>query len=342
MTPQDDSSPSPFAAAGDSPVQAAAPATAAPRPGPASTALEGSLERLAGELLVERRRERRWRIFFRLGWLLLAFVVAWGLVSQRAHTSTSSKPHTALIEVRGEIGPDGEASAENLVSALKSAFEDPAAQAIVLRINSPGGSPVQSGIVNDEIRRLKALHEKKVYAVVEEMCASGAYYIAVAADEIFVDKASLVGSIGVLMDGFGFTGAMQKLGIERRLLTAGQNKGMLDPFSPQNERQTAYAQAMIDQIHEQFIAVVRQGRGQRLKETPETFSGLFWNGEEAVRLGLVDRLGNLDFVAREVVKADEVVDYTPRGNLAERLAKRFGAAIGQGAVKALRELPRLH
>ncbi|GAB1390576.1 MAG: hypothetical protein AMXMBFR78_17360 [Rubrivivax sp.] len=342
MTPQDDSSPSPFAAAGDSPVQAAAPATAAPRPGPASTALEGSLERLAGELLVERRRERRWRIFFRLGWLLLAFVVAWGLVSQRAHTSTSSKPHTALIEVRGEIGPDGEASAENLVSALKSAFEDPAAQAIVLRINSPGGSPVQSGIVNDEIRRLKALHEKKVYAVVEEMCASGAYYIAVAADEIFVDKASLVGSIGVLMDGFGFTGAMQKLGIERRLLTAGQNKGMLDPFSPQNERQTAYAQAMIDQIHEQFIAVVRQGRGERLKETPETFSGLFWNGEEAVRLGLVDRLGNLDFVAREVVKADEVVDYTPRGNLAERLAKRFGAAIGQGAVKALRELPRLH
>lgn len=342
MTPQDDSSPSPFAAAGDSPVQAAAPATAASRPGPAATALEGSLERLAGELLVERRRERRWRIFFRLGWLLLAFVVAWGLVSQRAHTSTSSKPHTALIEVRGEIGPDGEASAENLVSALKSAFEDPAAQAIVLRINSPGGSPVQSGIVNDEIRRLKALHEKKVYAVVEEMCASGAYYIAVAADEIFVDKASLVGSIGVLMDGFGFTGAMQKLGIERRLLTAGQNKGMLDPFSPQNERQTAYAQAMIDQIHEQFIAVVRQGRGQRLKETPETFSGLFWNGEEAVRLGLVDRLGNLDFVAREVVKADEVVDYTPRGNLAERLAKRFGAAIGQGAVKALRELPRLH
>ena len=342
MTPQDDSSPSPFAAAGDSPVQAAAPATAAPCPGPASTALEGSLERLAGELLVERRRERRWRIFFRLGWLLLAFVVAWGLVSQRAHTSTSSKPHTALIEVRGEIGPDGEASAENLVSALKSAFEDPGAQAIVLRINSPGGSPVQSGIVNDEIRRLKALHEKKVYAVVEEMCASGAYYIAVAADEIFVDKASLVGSIGVLMDGFGFTGAMQKLGIERRLLTAGQNKGMLDPFSPQNERQTAYAQAMIDQIHEQFIAVVRQGRGERLKETPETFSGLFWNGEEAVRLGLVDRLGNLDFVAREVVKADEVVDYTPRGNLAERLAKRFGAAIGQGAVKALRELPRLH
>ncbi|MCZ2440964.1 MAG: S49 family peptidase, partial [Burkholderiales bacterium] len=153
--------------------------------------------------------------------------------------------------------------------------------------------------------------------------------------------ASLVGSIGVLMDGFGFTGAMEKLGIERRLLTAGQNKGMLDPFSPQNERQTAYAQAMIDQIHRQFIAVVRTGRGERLKEMPETFSGLFWNGEEAIRLGLVDRLGNLDFVAREVVKADEVIDYTPRGNLAERLAKRFGASIGQGAVQALRELPRL-
>ncbi|ODU10722.1 MAG: peptidase S49 [Rubrivivax sp. SCN 71-131] len=342
MTPHDESSPLPHPAAGDVPVSTATSASASTPPASPPVALEGRLERLAGELLAERRRERRWRIFFRLAWLGLALMVAWGLVAQRAHTAAGSKSHTALIEVRGEIGLDSEASAENLVAALKSAFEDPAAQAVVLRINSPGGSPVQSGIVNDEIRRLKALHAKKVYAVVEEMCASGAYYIAVAADEIFVDKASLVGGIGVLMDGFGFTGAMDKLGVERRLLTAGQNKGMLDPFSPQDERQTAYAQAMIDQIHQQFIAVVREGRGERLKETPETFSGLFWNGEEAVRLGLVDRMGNLDFVAREVVKADEVIDYTPRGNLAERLAKRFGASIGQGAVKALRELPRLH
>ncbi|MDP3082310.1 MAG: S49 family peptidase, partial [Rubrivivax sp.] len=247
-------------------------------------------------------------------------------------------PHTALVDVRGEISAGSDANAEALVAALRSAFEDSSAKAVVIRINSPGGSPVQSGIVNDEIRRLKALHKKPVYAVVEEMCASGAYYIAVAADEIFVDKASLVGSIGVLMDGFGFTGLMDKIGVERRLLTAGENKGMLDPFSPQNAQHNAFAKAMIVQIHQQFIDTVRVGRGERLKETPDTFSGLFWNGEEAIRLGLADRLGGLDFVAREVVKAEEIVDYTPRDNIAERLAKRFGAAVGSGAVKAMRDL----
>jgi protease IV len=340
MTPQDDNAASPM------PGEAPRAVPAAPAGGTASTApksgLESGLERIAGELLRQQRSDRRWRVFFRLAWLGLAIVVFWGLLSQRAHAPASTKPHTALIEVQGEISAGGDASAELLVAALKSAFEDNGAQAIVLRINSPGGSPVQSGIVNDEIRRLKALHKKKVYAVVEEICASGAYYIAVAADEIYVDKASLVGSIGVLMDGFGFTGTMEKLGVERRLLTAGANKGMLDPFSPQDERQTAYAKAMIDQIHQQFIAVVRQGRGERLKETADTFSGLFWNGEEAIRIGLADKLGNLDYVAREVVKAEEVIDYTPRDNVAERLAKRFGAAVGQGAVKALRELPRLH
>jgi protease-4 len=194
---------------------------------------------------------------------------------------------------------------------------------------------VQAGIINDEIRRLKTLHKKKLYAVVEDTCASGAYYVAVAADEIYVDKASIVGSIGVLMDGFGYTGIMDKVGVERRLLTAGDNKGMLDPFSPLNEKQVAYAQAMIDAVHAQFIAVVKEGRGKRLKETPETFSGLFWNGDQAVQMGLVDHLGNLDYVAREVVKAEEVIDYTPRENVAERLAKRFGASIGAGAVRAL-------
>ena len=242
------------------------------------------------------------------------------------------------MEVRGEIAADTEASAELLLAALKDAFKDDAAQAVVLRINSPGGSPVQAGIVYDEILRLKKQYDKPVYAVVEEMCASGAYYIAAAADEIFVDKASVVGSIGVLMDGFGFTGIMEKVGVERRLLTAGENKGMLDPFSPLLPKQRAYAQAMLDQIHQQFIAVVREGRGKRLKETPEIFSGLFWNGEQAVKLGLADRYGNLDFVAREVVKAEDIIDYTPRDNVAERLAKRFGAAMGAGAVKALREL----
>ncbi|MDZ5459165.1 S49 family peptidase [Azohydromonas lata] len=305
-------------------------AAAAPR-----ASYEAVMEQVAREFVRERRSDRRWRIFFRLAWLGLFLAVAWALLVQRTHVAAPTGPHTALIEVRGEIAADTEANAEDIVAALRTAFEDRGAQAVVLRINSPGGSPVQAGIINDEIRRLKALHKKPVYAVVEEMCASGAYYIAVAADEIYVDKASLVGSIGVLMDGFGFTGLMDKLGIERRLLTAGENKGMLDPFSPQNPQQRAFAQAMIDQIHQQFISVVKEGRGKRLKETPQTFSGLFWNGEDAVAQGLADSFGNLDMVARDVVKAEEVIDYTPKENVAERLAKRFGAAIGAGAVRAL-------
>jgi protease-4 len=307
--------------------------------------LYGTLERVALELLRQQRSERRWRVFFRLAWLGLALALAWALLAPLSllgwGSAPVSTPHTALVDVRGEIDVDSEANADELMAALRNAFADPGAVAVVLRINSPGGSPVQSGLVNDEIRRLKALHDKKVYAVVEEMCASGAYYIAVAADEIYVDKASLVGSIGVLMDGFGFTGAMDKLGIERRLLSAGRNKAMLDPYSPQNPQQTALAQAMIDQIHQQFIDVVREGRGERLKETPETFSGLFWNGEEAVKQGLADGIGSLDQVARDVVQAEQVVDYTLQPNVAERLAKRFGAGVGAGAVRALRELPAL-
>jgi protease-4 len=319
-------------------------APVAPRPAGAASAssnpaLEAGLERLAGEFLRERQRERRWRVIFRLAWFGLVLAIVAALFVERGPVAAPTTPHTALVEVSGEIAAGTEASAELLVTALRDAFEDPGAQAIVLRINSPGGSPVQSGIVNDEIRRLKILHGKKVYAVVEEVCASGAYYIAVAADEIFVDKASLVGSIGVLIDGFGFTGLMDKLGVERRLLTAGDNKGMLDPFSAQNPRQLAHAQAMIDQVHRQFIEVVRQGRGERLKETPETFSGLFWNGEEAIRLGLADRMGGLDFVAREIVGAEDIVDYTPRENIAERLARRFGAGVGEGALRLLREEP---
>ena len=315
---------------------AAATATVATR-----TGLENSLEKVALELLRQHKTDRRWRVFFRLAWLGLSATVLWFGLLQRTGTVTHSMPHTALVEVRGEIAVDSEASAELLVGAIKSAFEDPGSQAVVLRINSPGGSPVQSGIVHDEIRRLKAKHNKKLYVVVEEVCASGAYYIAAAADEIYVDKASIVGSIGVLMDGFGFTGTMEKLGVERRLLTAGANQRMLDPFSPANPQQTAIAQAMLDQIHQQFVKVVKEGRGARLKETPETFSGLFWNGEEAVKQGLADGFGNLDFVAREVVKAEEVIDYTPQENVAERLAKRFGASVGAGAVKAMRELSPL-
>ncbi|MEY2892370.1 MAG: hypothetical protein RJA98_2278 [Pseudomonadota bacterium] len=306
-------------------------------PAPATSGRDALLERFALDYLNERRSERRWRIFFRLLWAGLFLLVALGLFESRPHTTAPSGPHTALVEVRGEIASDTEASAELLVAALKSAFEDEGARAVVLRINSPGGSPVQAGIVNDEIRRLKALHKKKVYAVVEETCASGAYYIAAAADEIYADKASVVGSIGVLMDGFGFTEIMAKVGVERRLMTAGVNKGIGDPYSPVSDTQKAYTQAMLDQIHQQFINVVKQGRGKRLKETPETFSGLYWNGQQALDMGLIDHLGNLDFVAREVVKAEEIIDYTPRDNVAERLAKRFGASLGQGAARALRE-----
>ncbi|NKI95033.1 protease-4 [Rhizobacter sp. SG703] len=332
MNPHDEL-PSPDAAA---PVPSPAlPAAPAPVAAAARPSMEETVDELARAFFKDRRTDRRWKLFFRWSWLLLFAVIAWALVTARNHAATPSGPHTALVEVRGEIASDTEASAELLVGALKNAFEDEGAQAIVLRINSPGGSPVQAGIINDEIRRLKAKHQKKVYAVVEETCASGAYYIAVAADEIYADKASIVGSIGVLMDGFGFTGAMEKLGVERRLQTAGENKGIGDPFSPVSEKQRAYTQAMLDQIHQQFIGVVKEGRGKRLKIGPDTFSGLFWNGQQALEMGLIDHLGNLDMVARDVVKAEEVIDYTPRDNVAERLAKRFGASIGAGAVRAL-------
>jgi protease IV len=315
----------------------------APAPAPATLTVNADLSRLelvlaqvTGELVRERRNERRWRLAGRVAWFLLALSIVWGLASsQRGKVTTPSGPHTALVDVRGEIASQGEASAENIVSALRSAFEEKNAVAVVMRFNSPGGSPVQAGIVYDEIKRLKALHHKKLYAVCEEVCASGAYYMAVGADEIFVDKASIVGSIGVLMDGFGFTGTMEKLGIERRLITAGGNKGMLDPFSPLRPEQRAMAQAMIDEIHRQFIGVVKEGRGARLHEAPDTFSGQFWNGEDAVRQGLADHFGTLDSVARDVVKAEDVVDYTLQENVAERLAKRFGASIGAGAVREL-------
>jgi protease-4 len=313
------------------------PATAGSSPLAGMPGLERTVDQLVRDLLRDRRSERRWRIFFRLAWLALFAAVAWAIFAEARSAAAPAGPHTALIEISGQIAADSDANAESVIAGLRGAFEDAGAQAVVLRINSPGGSPVQSGMINDEIRRLKALHGKKVYAVVEDICASGAYYVAVAADEVFVDKASMVGSIGVLIDGFGFVGAMEKLGIERRLLTAGANKGMLDPFSPQNDRQVAFAQAMIDQVHRQFIAVVKQGRGDRLKETPEMFSGLFWDGEQAIALGLADRLGSLDYVAREVVKAEEIIDYTARGNLAERLARRFGAGVGESMALALRQ-----
>ena len=294
-----------------------------------------TLEKLVFATIREQQAARRWKMFTRFMWLAILGAIVWFLYTSADMASATSTPHTAVVEIKGEIASGAEASAENVVAALRSAFDDEGAQAVVLLINSPGGSPVQAGIINDEIVRLKAKHKKPIYAVVEETCASAAYYIAAAADDIYVDKASIVGSIGVLMDGFGFTGTMEKLGVERRLLTAGENKGFLDPFSPQTEKQRAYAQTMLDQIHQQFIAVVKAGRGDRLKTTPDTFSGLFWTGQQAVEMGLADKLGNLDYVAREVVKAEDIIDYTRRDNVAERLAKRFGAAVGMGAVKSL-------
>ena len=302
------------------------------------TATENALlTQFARAYLRQQRTEQRWRWFWRMVWLFVAASIIWGTIQTVPSAKAPVSAHTALVEVRGAIAADAEANADNLMAALRSAFEDHGARAVILRINSPGGSPVQAGLVHDEIIRLKALHKKKVYAVCEEMCASAAYYIAVAADQVVVDKASVVGSIGVLMDGFGFTGVMEKVGVERRLMTSGSNKGMLDPFSPRDPAQETYAQAMLDQIHQQFISVVKLGRGKRLKDNPELFSGLFWNGEQAVSLGLADKLGSLDQIARDDVKAEDIIDYTQKENLAERLAKRFGAAIGAGAVQAMRE-----
>jgi protease-4 len=300
-----------------------------------------TLEKLAMASLVEQRVARRWRNGIRMAWLGFFIALIWIGLSRGGPATDVTKPHTAVVEIKGEIASGSDASAELVVAAMRAAFEDPGAQAVVLLINSPGGSPVQAGIINDEIRRLKAKHNKPIYAVVEETCASAAYYIAVGADQIFVDKASIVGSIGVLMDGFGFTGLMDKVGIERRLMTAGENKGFLDPFSPQTEKQRVFAQGMLNQIHQQFINVVKTGRGARLKETPETFSGLFWTGQQAIEMGLADQLGNVDFVAREVVKAEDLVDYTRRDNVAERLAKRFGASMGESMAHVLKAAPAI-
>jgi protease-4 len=287
--------------------------------------------------LKEQQASRRWKNGLRLAWLFFWIVVMWQILSHNQTTSNITTPHTALVNIKGEIADGTEASAENIVASMRAALEDTGSQGLILLINSPGGSPVQAGIINDEIVRLKALHRKPIYAVVEESCASAAYYIAAAADKVYVDKASIVGSIGVLMDGFGFTGLMDKLGVERRLMTAGENKGFLDPFSPQTEAQRKHAQTMLNHIHSQFIEVVKKGRGDRLKETPDMFSGLFWTGQQAVELGLADELASLDQVARDVIKAEEIVDYSRHDNVAERLVKRFGAAMGEGAWRAMRD-----
>jgi protease-4 len=288
------------------------------------------LEGLAGAALKEQRTARRWGIFFKLlmfAYLtfILAVFVDWG----GSADSLGDGKHTALIELQGVIEAKGDASAEKITTALQNAFGDKNTRGVIIRVNSPGGSPVQSGIIYDEMRRLREAHPAiPLYVVVEDICASGGYYVAAGADKIFVNRASVVGSIGVLMDGFGFTGGMEKLGIERRLLTAGDNKGFLDPFSPLDAKQREYAQDLLNEIHQQFIAVVRQGRGKRLKDDPALFSGLVWSGQKSIELGLADGLGTVDFVAREVIKAEDIVDYTQKDRLVDRFARRLGAGMG--------------
>jgi protease-4 len=297
-----------------------------------------TLEKLVFATIKERRASRRWGIFFKLLTLGLAFFALWAYFDFNFSGSDMEAlgRHTALIEIDGSIESEGHGSADVVIPSLNKAFADVGSVAIVLRINSPGGSPVQAGMIVDEILRLrKSYPAKQLYVVVDEICASGGYYIAAAADKIYVNKASIVGSVGVLMDGFGFTGAMEKLGVERRLLTAGENKGFLDPFSPQSDKHKAHAQAMLNEIHQQFISVVRTGRGKRLKETPETFSGLFWSGAKAVEMGLADGFGSVDSVARDVIKVEDIVDYTAHEGLPERVLKKFGAAVGGGAVKSV-------
>ena len=294
----------------------------------------GLIEKLATEALKEQRRARRWGIFWKALTFAYVTVVIVMAVDWKELTDAKGGRHTALVDVRGVIGPGSDSSADKVMLALQAAFKDKNTQGVVLRINSPGGSPVQAQSIFDEMKRLRKKHpDTPLYAVVEDLCASGGYYVAAAADKIYVAKGSIIGSIGVRMDSFGVVGLMEKLGVERRLITAGKNKALLDPFLPLEESHKQIAIDLIGEIHNQLIAAVKEGRGKRLKETPDMFSGLIWSGAKSVELGLADGLGSLDYVARDVIKADDIVDYTQRENLAEKFARRFGA----GAMNSLLE-----
>ncbi len=322
--------------------QGATPSGAAAQ-GAAPTWERQAIEQLAFAALKEQKSSRRWGIFFKLltfAYITFLIVSVAGMPFFSKSKGPAEKKHTALVELRGVIEATGDSSGDRLTAALGSAFKDEDSVGVILRINSPGGSPVQSGIVYDEIKRLRAKYpDKPLHVVIEDICASGGYYIASAADKIYVDKASLIGSIGVLMDGFGFTGTMEKLGVERRLMTAGENKAFMDPFSPVNEAHQAFTKSLLTDIHGQFIDVVKKGRGKRLKDNPEVFSGLMWTGAKGIELGLADGYGTVDSVARDVFKAENVIDYTEKENIADRLAKRFGAQVG--SVIADRVAPRV-
>ena len=304
-------------------------------PGGSATSWERqTIEKVPLAAITEQRRARKWGIFFKLLLFIYLFALLFIGMGWFGKRDIGPGKHTALVDLNGIISANTPASAENVMAGLQDAFKDKRTQGVILRINSPGGSPVQAGYISDEMKRLRTKYPNiPLYAVVEDICASGGYYVAAAADRIYIDKASIIGSIGVLMDGFGFTGTMEKLGIERRLLAAGDNKGFLDPFSPVVESQKQHAEQMIGQIHQQFIGVVRAGRGERLKETPDMFSGLLWVGAKTIEMGLADELGSVEYVAREVIKAEDIVDFTPRENVAERLAKKLGAGMAEGLTR---------
>ncbi|MGA8259223.1 MAG: signal peptide peptidase SppA [Arenicellales bacterium] len=289
---------------------------------------------LAREALRERRRSRRWGIFFKsvFGLYLIAVTV---LIAGNG-IPTPTGPHTALVDLEGTIEPNSQASADTIIEGLRDAFKAESSKAVILRINSPGGSPVQASEINSEIHRLREKYpDKPVYAVVTDMCASGGYYVAVAADRIYANRSSIVGSIGVLMNGFGFVDAMNKLGIQRRLFTAGKHKGLLDPFSPLKPFDKEYAEKLLDQVHQQFVDTVKADRGERLSDNPDIFSGLFWTGQEALRLGLIDEYGSVGSVARDVVGADTIVDYTPHQNLFGRVTRKLGVSIANSLRSSL-------
>lgn len=298
------------------------------------------LEKLAFAALHEQRSTRRWGIFFKL--LTFSYLVAILMIAVYPQMETgkhSNQQQVAVIDVLGMIAEGEAASADSIIDGLRDAAKDSNTKGIILNINSPGGSAVQAAYVYDEIRRQKAEHPNlPIYSVVGDICASGGYYIAAASDKIYVSPASLIGSIGVVMNGFGFSNVLEKLGVERRLMTAGEHKAMLDPFSPVNQQESQHMQGLLDQVHQQFINAVRQGRGDRLKETPEMFSGLIWSGEQSVKLGLADAFGSIDSVARNDFGSEETVNFTPQEHLIDRLAGKFGAAFGHSIATALKNV----
>ncbi len=294
------------------------------------------INKLAFAAVNEQKRARRWGIFFKSLMFIYLAAILYLYTPDVDMAAVGSGKHTALIELKGVIAADKEANADDVVAGLRDAFEDKNTAGVILRINSPGGSPVQAGYINDEIGRLRQKYpDTPFYVVIADICASGGYYVASAADKIYADKASIVGSIGVRMDGFGFVGTIKKLGVERRLLTAGKHKGFLDPFQPTQPADIEQVQKLLDDIHQQFIDVVKAGRGDKLKDDPDLFSGYVWTGEQAITMGLVDELGSTSYVAREVIGEETIVDYTKTEDWLTKFGKTFGAALGHGVGKVL-------